>query len=380
VRCDSARRRFPNKVPANTQSNSQSFPTDEAGRRTRIERIRQHYLREAERIDAFDRAVTSRERIGLWGSIAWLLFAGYYANPGNGWIWDHPFVIASALLIAVAGERIGASLIAVLVALFVTARGSVLLFDRHFTSGLLAIVLSLIAVYLIYFASDVASQGWMRSRRDAKYAVPDQDMFDRFDEIEARIRTRQPFGIFLRSFYKETSLASEDGVVKGVMAGSKVDYRPLDAIRDLIGSGDTYSILDPIDPVHANPFPTAITDPDNWMGELERLMARASWIVLFYEYETHGLDNVVRMLEEKYADKSIAVFGPQVLATDPVWKLLSSACKWSFRLQSQEAEGLNRSNSGVPPMAMAVDAPPAFNEWLEARKAGGLIGSPNRTH
>ncbi len=368
------------KVQPNTQPNSQSFVIDDAGRGVRVERIRRHYLREAERIDAFNRAVTRRERIGLWASIAWLLFAGYYANPGKGWIWDHPFVIASALLIAIAGERIGASLIAVLVALFVAARGSELLFDRQFTPGALAIVLSLIAVYLVYFVSDIGSQRWTRTKHDAKYTVPDQDMLDRFDEIESRIQARKPFGIFLRSFYKETPLPSANEFDSGMTAGSIVDYRPFEAIRDLIGTGDTYSILNPIDPVYANPFPTAIADPDNWMEELERLLARASWIVLFYEYETDGLDDEVRLLGEKYAGKSIAVFGPQVGTTDPVWKLLSSACKWSFRRQSHGAEGADLSNSRTPPVAMVVDAPPAFHEWLEARKAGGLKGAASPSH
>lgn len=364
---------------ANPQSNSQPLAIDDAGRRARVERIRRHYLREAERIDAFDRRVTRRERIGLWGSIAWLLFAGYYANPGKGWIWDHPIVIASALLIAFAGEWIGASLISILVALFVTARGFQLVTDRHFLTGLLAIGLSLTAVSLACFASGILSHTWFRRKNDDKYAAPDQEMLDRFDEIEARIRARQPFGIFLRSFYKETPLPSVDGAGKGTAAGSRVDYRQFDAIRDLIGSGETYSILNPGDPVYANPFPTAIADPDNWTGELERLLARASWIVLFYEYETRGLDNQVRLLGEKYAGKSIAVFGPRVNATDPVLKLLSSACKWSFQLQSHEAKGVDQSNSRIPTVAMCVDAPPAFNEWLEARKAGGLTNSASRS-
>jgi hypothetical protein len=364
-------------MQANTKSKSQLFAIDEAARRARVERIRQHYLREAKRIERFDRGVKRREKIGLWASIAWLLFAGYYANPGKSWIWDHPFVLACALLIAVAGERVGASLIAVLVALFVTARGSALLFDRHFTPGLLAIVLSLLAVYVVYFASDIASQGWMRRRHDAKYVTPDQDMLDRFDEIEARIRTRKPYGIFLRSFYRETPLPSEVGPGRGVTAESRADYRPFDAIRNLIESGDTYSILNPIDPVHANPFPAVIADPDNWMGELERLLGCASWIALYHEYETDGLDHEVRLLGEKYAGKSIAIFGPRVRTTDPVLRFLSSACKWSFQLHDQESEVVDQSNSHN---AMVVDAPPAFYEWLEARKAGGLKSSESRSH
>jgi hypothetical protein len=367
-------------MQTNTQSKSQLFAIDEAGGRGRVERIRQHYLSEAKRIDRFDRDVKRRERIGLWASIAWLVFAGYYANPGKSWIWDHPVVLASALLIAVAGERIGASLIAALAALFVTARGSELLFEQHFTPGLLAIVLSLIAVYLVYLASDVANQGWMRGKHDVKYVTPDQDMLERFEEIEARIRTRKPFGIFLRSFYKETPLPSEDGSGIGLTADSKVDYRAFDAIRNLIESGDTYSILNPIDPVHANPFSTVIADPDNWMGELERLLARASWIVLFYEYETDGLNHEVRVLGEKYAGKSIAVFGPRVRTTDPVLRFLSSACRWSFQLHYQEGEVADQSNSHTSPPAMVVDAPPTFHEWLEARKAGALSDSPNRSH
>jgi hypothetical protein len=245
---------------------------------------------------------------------------------------------------------------------------------------LLAIVLSLIAVYLVYLASDIAGQGWMRRKQDAKYVTPDQDTLDRFDEIEARIRTRKPFGIFLRSFYNEAPLRSEDGSGRAMTVDSKVDYRPFDAIRNLIGSGDTYSILNPIDPVHANPFPTTIADPDNWMGELERLLARASWIVLFYEYETHGLDHEVRLLGEKYAGKSIVIFGPRVSTTDSVLKFLSSVCEWSFRLQSQQAEGVEQSNSHTSPVAMVVDAPPAFHEWLEARKTGVSSDSPSRSH
>jgi hypothetical protein len=342
-----------------TQSNSQSRVIDDAVRQKRVERIRRHYLREAQRIEAFNRKVTITDLIGFWASIVWLLFACYFANPSKGWIWDHPFVLAFALLIAVAGYRIGASMMTAFVALFVTAKGFQLLFDRHFTYGLLAVSLSLAVVWLVWFAADIANQGWMGGKHDAKYVPPDQDMLDRFAEIEARISAGEPFGIFLRSYYKETPLPSDSGP----------DYRPFDAIRNLIGSGDTYSIPHPNDPVHANPFPTAIADPANWMVELNRALAHASWIVLFYEYETLGLDEVVRLLEEKHAGKSVAVFGPEVSAADPIRGLLSSACMWSFQLQFEQAEVTDRSDSDALSLPMSIDAPPTFHDWLEARKS-----------
>jgi uncharacterized membrane protein YccC len=80
----------------------------------------------------------------------WLLFACYSANPGKSWIWNHPLVLAFALLIAVAGYRISASLMTAFVALFITAKGFQLLFNRHFTLGLLAVVLSLVVVWLVW--------------------------------------------------------------------------------------------------------------------------------------------------------------------------------------------------------------------------------------
>jgi hypothetical protein len=333
-------------------------------------------MRETKRIGEFDRAIRQRARIGLWASIAWLLVAGYYANPGSTSIWDHPFLLAAAALIAFNGEQVGAVLVTTLMALFTAARGFVLLSDRQFVPGSLAVALSLAAIFIVYLASGTPGHIRLRRRNDASYAAPDQEMIDRFGEIEARMRSGKPFGIFLRSFYKETPLPAEATSDGGTATGSKADYRVFHAIRDLIGSDGTYSILNPIDPVHANPFPTAIADPDNWRGELNRLLARASWIVLFYEYETEGLHNEVRLLGEKYADKSIAVFEPRVHTTDPVWTLLSTTCKWSFRLQPQ---GVNQANLSNTPAAMAVDAPAAFHEWLEQRKAGLSSVAPSRS-
>lgn len=331
----------------------------EAGRPSRVERIREHYLREAKRIEAFNRTVIRKDRIGFWASTVWLPFAIYFANPAKGWMWDHPLILAFALLIAVAGYRIGASLMTAGVALFFTARGFLLVFDRHFVQGLLAVVLSLVVVWMVWFASDIASQGLTRGRREVKYAMPDQEMFERFAEIEERMDAGKPFGIFLRTFYKETPLPG----------GSGPDHRHFDAIRNLIGPGDTYSIPDPSDPVHANPFPTAIADPANWMDELNRLLARASWIVLFYEYETYTLDEVARVLEEKYAGKSIAVFGPEVSHIDPICGLLTSACKWSFRLQFQKAEGSDRSGNETDSLPMLIEVHPTFHDWLRSRKS-----------
>jgi hypothetical protein len=216
-------------------------------------------------------------------------------------------------------------------------------------------------------AADIANQALIRGKCDAKYVPPGQEMLDRFAEIETRISSGKPFGIFLRSFYKETPLPS----------ASEADYRPFDAIRNLIGSGETYSIPHPNDrSTPTRSLPPSQTSPTGW-GELNRLLARASWIVLFYEYETYGFDDVARLLEEKFADKSIAVFGHEVSSPDPIRGLLSAACKWSFRLKFQEAEGNDRSDSQTLSVPMSIDAPPTFHEWLMARKSTSRFREPH---
>lgn len=296
----------------------------------------------------------------------WLPVAFHYADPGHSWIWSHPFILASGFLIALVGYPTGAKAVTVFAAFLVGARCFQLIFDRY---PVVALFLAVMFVVIAFFGSLTVSERWARGRYYKEHGVPDVVSLDQFGEVETRIKTRKPFGIFLRSFDLESPAPTAYNVDTGMPTDSRVDYGPFDAIRDLIGYRDTYSFLNPGDPVHANPFPTVFADPDNWVAELDWLMDNASWIVLYYEYSTPGLDQEVRLLEEKYGAKSIAVFGPSVRAKDPVMRRLRSACKWSLYLHVQLSDGMDLTKIEAPLPPMSIDAPPEFGEWFQNRRA-----------